>query len=500
MNIKNVLLNLIVVGIVLFSCSDVLAGRDFSSYYSDNNIMYYDGEIIEEFDLDSREDFGYDLSRDMFIKDKNHVYYKGKKIEGSDSESFEFLDLEKMYYGNYAKDKNNVYLEYCVGGMQPVEECEVDIIVGADPETFSVVVNNDGEASNFSKDKNNVYFLGDLVEEANPKSFELINYHYSKDKNNVYGNYGKKLLNSDPETFKILNNVYSKDKNNIYGAGKVLLNSDPKSFIILDEEYWEVDVAMGSVRGMFAKDNNQMYFNGNIIKNSDPKSFEKLSNSYYKDKNNVYYAIFPHPENGIESIDIVEGVDSETFSVLSWRYSKDKNNIYEYGKIIDDEESLERFDELWGEKSEADEGYYVENGKMFYNSNLVEDFNIDSVEYFRNSLEKIVPNFVKDKNHVYLEGRIVRDADVDSFEFLDNDGFSAKDKNNMYSMSCGGGTSEAKPVTCYMEVVEEEEIDKDDKENDYYESQHADNKQEEKSIFTKIWNYITNILNKIFNK
>lgn len=64
----------------------------------------------------------------------------------------------------------------------------------------------------YAKDKNSVYFLGDIIKDADPNSFELLEKpYYTKDKNYVYLSSTK--FCSYPETFSFIGNYYCKNKN-----------------------------------------------------------------------------------------------------------------------------------------------------------------------------------------------------------------------------------------------------------------------------------------------
>ena len=111
---------------------------------------------------------------DGYIIDKNNVYYiiikptsfaehggHGYKIllKNADADSFEELEV------GYGKDKKNVYLKG-------------KLIKNADPETFEIIdfVNENSYGDkNYSKDKNYVFFYGEQIQNANAKTFQIPN-------------------------------------------------------------------------------------------------------------------------------------------------------------------------------------------------------------------------------------------------------------------------------------------------------------------------------------
>lgn len=190
--------------------------------------------------------------------------------------------------------------------------------------------NEDKEDSSglFVKDKNNVYFICKKIENADPKTFELLNIFYSKDKNNVYvQNMFRGLIRIDKKidskTFTILNTMFSKDKNSVYayidGGPIKLLKAESSSFKILNYYY--------AIDSRYAYINNEEFLFKNKVMDIDVKTFKIFGgNSLYEksrysaDKNYVYY---------LDSI--IKKADMETFKVVSETLAKDKNSCYEYG-------------------------------------------------------------------------------------------------------------------------------------------------------------------------
>ena len=63
----------------------------------------------------------------------------------------------------------------------------------------------------FAKDKNNCYRTNTKYKEADPETFEVLNYHFAKDKNHIYSINGI-VKNVDYESFEVLDNGYKTDK------------------------------------------------------------------------------------------------------------------------------------------------------------------------------------------------------------------------------------------------------------------------------------------------
>ena len=92
-----------------------------------------------------------------YSKDKNNIYFLEKRIINVDKNSFRILQL-----GDYAVDKNKAYYN----------DKEV---IGADIKTLEEVSVTCNPGHCYAKDKKNVYSFGEIIEGANPKTFEFDN-------------------------------------------------------------------------------------------------------------------------------------------------------------------------------------------------------------------------------------------------------------------------------------------------------------------------------------
>lgn len=101
------------------------------------------------------------------------------------------------------------------------------IELNVDNETFVVLKNK-----TYAKDKNHVYLKGGQIQNADPKTFKVMDEGYSMDKNYVYLDYYK-IWKADPVTFELMKFPYSKDKNYIYCGTLPLETVDLDNFEIL---------------------------------------------------------------------------------------------------------------------------------------------------------------------------------------------------------------------------------------------------------------------------
>ena len=354
----------------------------------------------------------------------------------------------------YAKDKNGVYV-WENRGWKKLE--------GIDPITFQII-NISGSARRYLKDKNGIYNIdGDsdnLVLEKlpyDPQTYEVINQLYSKDKNNIYYS-NRKIIGADLPTFQIGSDGFSKDKNNIYFGGKKILGVDRDTIKIIELPY--------------IKDKNNVYYGNKKIEGADKNTFEliydfgSVVNGYYsKDKNNVYY------ENKK-----LKGIDVKTFKKISRLVDnfliEDKNGFYiveKDGSIapIDSKEvDIENLSQLAIKTNlyhDKDSMYFVKNHKLVkikdapkvdpynlstYNDKYINKYNVvyylDTDEGAFKKLEKAESHqfsaygdteYAKGRKNVYFKGKILTDADYESFGMKYNhekDVYEIRDKNKVY--------------------------------------------------------------------
>ena len=354
----------------------------------------------------------------------------------------------------YAKDKNGVYV-WENRGWKKLE--------GIDPITFQII-NISGSARRYLKDKNGIYNIdGDsdnLVLEKlpyDPQTYEVINQLYLKDKKNIYYS-NRKIIGADLPTFQIGSDGFSKDKNNIYLEGKKILGVDRDTIKIIELPY--------------IKDKNNVYYGNKKIEGADKNTFEliydfgSVVNRYYsKDKNNVYY------ENKK-----LKGIDVKTFKKISRLVDnfliEDKNGFYiveKDGSIapIDSKEvDIENLSQLAIKTNlyhDKDSMYFVKNHKLVkikdapkvdpynlstYNDKYINKYNVvyylDTDEGAFRKLEKAESHqfsaygdteYAKGRKNVYFKGKILADADYESFGMKYNhekDVYEIRDKNKVY--------------------------------------------------------------------
>ncbi len=180
----------------------------------DENHVFLDSQVISD-DPDN-----FEFSDSIYVKDSFKVYIMGEwfELEGSDIATFEIIS------GNYAKDKNFVYM-----GQYVVKD--------ADPETYIQLEDE------FAKDKNLVFHRSLKVNNADPDSFQVLESKYAKDKNNAY--YSTMLIKDvDAQTFEVVDGVpqdkyFYFDRTGISGNKNVLAEKLKGKIVLKVEENGE---------------------------------------------------------------------------------------------------------------------------------------------------------------------------------------------------------------------------------------------------------------------
>ncbi|MFZ2522504.1 MAG: DKNYY domain-containing protein [Minisyncoccia bacterium] len=243
----------------------------------------------------------------------------------------------------------------------------------------------------YRRDENNIYFMDQPVEDADLKTFKLIDENYSKDKNFVYYAFSK-IEKADPETFQILSNSYrwAKDKNNVYYSARYVEFADARTFIALNST--------------FGADSLNLFYEGNVVSGSDPATLQLIKwdyPSYLKDANQVYYDGYQ-----MDFKPIITGADPATFIIVKDHFSKDKNHAY-YGTMTITNADPKTFEVI------KDSVYSKDSKHVFYEDTIISK--ADPVTFVLLNDPHSYPTYAKDKNHVYMQASIILDADPATF-------------------------------------------------------------------------------------
>lgn len=387
-----------------------LAGADrdtfeiVSVYGKDKNNLYFYNQKIKGINTKTFKLVG---SGEFVVKDDKGVYYfvnkEMKKLQNADSNTFEEVSKNEYY-----RDKNGVYYydEY---------EGTMTKLKGADPKTF------EGISYTLGKDKNAIYKKENRLSGIDPATFEEIDAAFTKDKNNIYYE-DVPMKGIDPKTFEpFVNYTHVKDKNGIHHFYQ--FNDD----LVVEKVELSPEIDLKTLQSFenyaeYSKDKNNVYYDFQKIEGADIKTFEPDGYSIGKDKKGVYYKTHK-----------INGIDVNSTEVLENEFYKDKNNIYYRNKKLENFKP-ENFEVISSSLVGQNEDFYYftedenDNTKFF----LLENKNVDAETF-----EVLDEEYTKDKNNVYYKGKILKGADVKTFDIHYNksdNGYKIKDKNKVYKI------------------------------------------------------------------
>ena len=431
-------------------------------YLKDKNNVYFinytageqksiDNNIENEDDVENdNDDFAIQIEkltradRDTFEtvsvygKDKNNLYFYNQKIKGINTKTFKLVGSGEFV----VKDDKGVY--YFVNR-------EMKKLQNADFNTFEEVSKNE-----YYRDKNGVYYYDEYegtmtkLKGADPKTFEGISYTLGKDKNAIYKKENR-LSGIDPATFEEIDAAFTKDKNNIYYEDIPMKGIDPKTFepfvnythvkdkngihhfylfnddLVVEKVELSPEIDLKTLQSFenyaeYSKDKNNVYYDFQKIEGADIKTFEPNGFFIGKDKTGVYYKTHK-----------INGIDVNSTEVLENEFYKDKNNIYYRNKKLENFKP-ENFEVISSSLVGQNEDFYYftedenDNTKFF----LLENKNVDAETF-----EVLDEEYTKDKNNVYYKGKILKGADVKTFDIHYNksdNGYKIKDKNKVYKI------------------------------------------------------------------
>ena len=308
---------------------DTFEVMENNRYSKDKNNIYYLGNygIVKLEDVDK---VSFVISEQFpFSYDRKNVYYAGKKVDGVTSAGLKVIRRPNEPI-NFISDNKNLYRLVEIFDENNRELKSVKVVAVKNPKVDFKTFEIFDEWPNYFHDKNNVYYENKLyqiplkkIEEADRKSFTLLNSEFSKDNKNVYY-YGNKIKDLNSEEFEFEGNNFIKDLDIVY-----FLKNKDKAYALKTEigkETCEI-VPLNVDTKTFKYSNADAYTNG---------STTAESNGYLQDKNGVYYFDM-NKLNKFSSDNIfskIEGADIPSFIQLMFGYAKDRNKVYFEGKEL----------------------------------------------------------------------------------------------------------------------------------------------------------------------
>lgn len=164
----------------------------------------------------------------LALKDEYRVFIApdGDTVQVNDADPASF-DFNNGY--QYPTDKNHVYyVKY------DYENSNISVLPDADPKSFKVLgkcqmIEKYGTLQ--AKDSKHVYVENKIIPDADAETYNFITtfsldidipsmFSYSKDKNNIFYNCGNILKDADYKTFEYIGNGIAQDKNYKYNLGE----------------------------------------------------------------------------------------------------------------------------------------------------------------------------------------------------------------------------------------------------------------------------------------
>ncbi len=232
-------------------------------------------------------------------------------------------------------------------------------------------------------------------------------------------NYNWIEVPADEQSFIVIDKYYAKDQQHYFKHGKIL-NVDYDSFVI-------------GYNGL-VKDKNHVYKNHNpyqILKEANPEFFERIRPENFELPENQYWS---KDDKHYFMQDEIADVDYQSFKFLTPRFFIDDNSIFYYSgyrkldKIENKNPSNTNFKVL--------DSYVIHSDSYFYFNQYTGRDTIIELPVKNTASIKMYSkrDYFSIDGVVYFQGKLVEDADMETFETFGNGDavFYAKDKNNVY--------------------------------------------------------------------
>ena len=193
-----------------------------------------------------------------------------------------------------------------------------------------------------------------------------------------------KNYNYDPNN-PAENTEYVKSGSVIYFNGNKIVGADIDTFQLVDLDKFREEGSNNKGEGdpqvNYSKDKNKVYYNGKIINDADPTTFNFIYTGAFwqefgKDKNHIFY-------RG----DIIAGADIKSFNAGYARHTY---------------------------VSEGSGPYSFDKNNVFYGTSSI-------LEADLKTFTDVACGIMKDKNHYYVEGKIVSGLNESTFKYPDCD-------------------------------------------------------------------------------
>lgn len=256
---------------------------------------------------------------------ENAVYYDGKVVSGADPATFGPVPEDALGQGRTSQYHKDAYRVYYYG--VPVPEAQADSFELAE---VTERAGTSAETTGYFELRNQLYsdgsrlfFGGEAVPESGPGGVVALGLRHYIHNDRVYRD-AELLEEADPETFQALSITLGKDSHNVFLYGETVHPvPDVSTFTVLSP--YETRYAIDAHRVFHFN-----YKDVAVVPDADPESFTELDRGYAKDARHVYFgANFDPPVK-------IPGADPATFEVTGWddttrSDAKDAQRLYSGG-------------------------------------------------------------------------------------------------------------------------------------------------------------------------
>ena len=246
---------------------------------------------------------------------------------------------------------------------------------------------------------------------ADAKSFKLLNYGIGKDKTHIFQTVNI-ISNVDYETFSVDDAGIFRDKNHVFlnknasdGKLAILEKANPATYQILKAGAVHYH---GNPQYNWAKDDKHYFYRDEIL-DVDYKSFVILTANIFADKDTIYsksgnkFTSYFNKDGNTQDFIVLDG---EIVRSSKYFYFRD---FFANGAIteikIEDSTSVKMF---------CKRDYFAIDEIVYFRTIPIENADFASFETFEKG---DAVWFAKDKNHVYVDAKIVADANPKTVKY-----------------------------------------------------------------------------------
>lgn len=260
---------------------------------------------------------------------------------------------------------------------------------------------------------------------ADRKSFVVLSQDIGKDKESIY--YKEKLQKHvDYPTFRIDKNGIPKDKNYVYSQSfrGGLSPLQIKGIDIASFEYLKLEDATYPPY-KWSKDKNWYYLNERRL-NTDYETTKIIGDDFFYDKTKLYIYFKKSPY-----IKVIQKI-TEPPKIITEKYLQSKNKIFYLKTNSYEETEIKELNYSSVNNLKIINKHVLTiNGTVAYYGIDIPYFDAATFEKIKDNEQEVATRYYKDKNFVYLDTKIIKQANPETFVMIDYS-FAKDDKHVFY--------------------------------------------------------------------